>query len=229
MHTSNSRTLKLKFSEKVSSPVYTGVEIKGDGGSPLKVVLVDDATGETVDSGTNASLEVEIVVLKVDFGAGGNDSWTAEEFNDSIVRERETGNSLRRKASSLLTERVIVKLDKGVGDVHNVKFRHTSNHMKNTQYRLGAYVTNPSHGTRIQEAMTEPFLVKDQHILRKKFSFCLTFLHLSKILIFWFFPPISNIVTDLREQVEDSSSIILFIEKACQIASSKSKLHVQVI
>nr|GMC75890.1 calmodulin-binding protein 60 A-like [Ipomoea batatas] len=169
--TSNPRTLKLKFIEKaVVSPVYTGVEIKGEGFFPLRVALFDDITGNIVDSGPNASLEVEIVVLKVGFGAGGNDSWTAQEFADSIVRERETlRNSVRRRSSSLLTERVVVKLDKGVGDVHNVKFRHTASHMKNTRYRLGAHVTDDrSRGaTRIQEAITEPFLVKDKrHILR---------------------------------------------------------------
>nr|GLL22321.1 calmodulin-binding protein 60 B-like [Ipomoea trifida] len=171
MLTSNPRTLKLKFIEKaVVSPVYTGVEIKGEGGCPLRVALIDDITGNIVDSGPNASLEVEIVVLKFEFGAGGNDSWTAREFVDSIVRERETlRNSVRRRSSSLLTERVVVKLDKGVGDVHNVKFRHTASHMKNTRYRLGAHVTDDrSRGTtRIQEAITEPFLVKDKrHILR---------------------------------------------------------------
>nr|GMC74373.1 calmodulin-binding protein 60 A-like [Ipomoea batatas] len=169
--TSNPRALKLKFIEKaVVSPVYTGVEIKGEGGCPLRVALFDDITGNIVDSGPNASLEVEIVVLKFEFGAGGNDSWTAREFVDSIVRERETlRNSPRTRSSSLLTERVVVKLDKGVGDVHNVKFRHTASHMKNTRYRLGAHVTDDrSRGaTRIQEAITEPFLVKDKrHILR---------------------------------------------------------------
>ncbi|XP_031106655.1 calmodulin-binding protein 60 A-like isoform X2 [Ipomoea triloba] len=168
--TSNPRTLKLKFIEKaVVSPIYTGVEIKGEGGCPFRVALFDDITGNIVDSGPNASLEVEIVVLKFEFGAGGNDSWTAREFIDSIVRERETlRNSLRTRSSSLLTERVVVKLDKGVGDVHNVKFRHTASHMKNTRYRLGAHVTDDrSRGaTRIQEAITEPFVVKDKHILR---------------------------------------------------------------
>ncbi|XP_019197253.1 PREDICTED: calmodulin-binding protein 60 B-like [Ipomoea nil] len=165
---SNPRALKLKFIEKaVVSPVYTGVEIKGEGGCPLRVALFDDITGNIVVSGPNASLEVEIVVLKFDFGAGGNDSWTGQEFIDSIVRERETRRNSRRP-NSLLTERVLVKLDKGVGNVHNVKFRHTSSHMKNTQYRLGAHVTHEdlSRGTRIQEAITHPFLVKDKHILR---------------------------------------------------------------
>ncbi|KAH0762618.1 hypothetical protein KY290_018691 [Solanum tuberosum] len=83
------RILKLKFLTEVSDPVLTGQEIKGEGGNAIELVLVDDNTGEIVESGPEASAKVEIVVLRGEFGDDDGGNWTVEEFDSNVVRERE--------------------------------------------------------------------------------------------------------------------------------------------
>ncbi|KAM3380963.1 calmodulin-binding protein 60 A isoform X2 [Capsicum annuum] len=147
------RNLKLKFSTKVSVPVLTGVEIKGDGGNSIEVTLVDDNTGAIVDSGPEASAKVEIVVLKGEFGDDDGGNWTAEEFCRNIVREREG-------KMSLLAETVHVRLNKGIGSIDKIRFTHSSIYMRTGMFRLGARVVDTFNG-QVKEARTESFTVKD--------------------------------------------------------------------
>ncbi|KAH0755222.1 hypothetical protein KY290_025492 [Solanum tuberosum] len=83
------RSLKLMFLRKVFVPVFTGKEIKRVGGSAFDVALIDVNNGEIVESAPEASVTVEIVVLRGDFGG---DNWISEEFNSNIVRHREDVN-----------------------------------------------------------------------------------------------------------------------------------------
>lgn len=146
------RSLKLMFLRKVYVPVFTGKEIKRVGGSTFDVALVDVNSGEIVDSAPEASVTVEIVVLRGDFGG---DNWTSEEFDRSIVRDREDVNK------PLFSGTVHIRLNRGIGLIDKIKFSHYSNYMKTNVFCLGARVIESFDGTRLKEAKTEPFTVKD--------------------------------------------------------------------
>ncbi|KAL3342987.1 hypothetical protein AABB24_026838, partial [Solanum stoloniferum] len=148
------RILKLKFLMEVSDPVLTGQEIKGEGGNAIELVLVDDNTGEIVESGPEASAKVEIVVLRGEFGDDDGGNWTVEEFDSNIVREREG-------KKPLLAETVHVRLNKGIGSVDKIKFSHSKFYMKMGMFRLGARIVDTFNSIQVKEARTESFTVKD--------------------------------------------------------------------
>ncbi|KAK4362391.1 hypothetical protein RND71_017632 [Anisodus tanguticus] len=154
------RSLKLKFLTKVSVPVLTGVEIKGEGGNSIEVALVDDNTGAIVDSGPEASAKVEIVVLRGEFGDDDGGNWTAEEFCSNVVREREG-------KKSLLAETGHVRLNKGIGFIDKIRFTHSSIYMRRGMFRLGARIVDSFNSIQVKEARTESFTVKDGRQLYK--------------------------------------------------------------
>ncbi|KAK4716840.1 hypothetical protein R3W88_015178 [Solanum pinnatisectum] len=128
------RSLKLMFLRKVYVPVFTGKEI---------VALVDVNSGEIVDS------------LRGDFGGDGRDNWTSEEFDSSIVCDREDVNK------PLFSGTGHIRLNRGIGLIDKIKFSHYSNYMKTNVFCLGARVIESFDSTRLKEAKTEPFTVKD--------------------------------------------------------------------
>lgn len=148
------RILKLMFLSEVSVPVLTGKEIKGEGGNAIELVLVDDNTGEIVESGPEASAKVEIVVLRGEFGDDDGGNWTVEEFGSNVVREREG-------KKPLLAETVHVRLNKGIGSVDKIKFSHSAIYMKMGMFRLGARFVDTFNSIQVKEARTESFTVKD--------------------------------------------------------------------
>nr|GMC69820.1 calmodulin-binding protein 60 A-like [Ipomoea batatas] len=166
-HTSNPipRCLKLKFLQTVSDLVLTGKEIKGEGGSVLKVALLDDLSEEVIETGSEASAEIEIVALQGEFDDAVEDNWTSQVFNESIIR-------VNHANKSLLQGNVRLKLNKGVGILQNVKFRQCSDWTSNCKYMLGARVVGASSGTAVKEAKTKSFTVKDSRAqLYKKHEF----------------------------------------------------------
>ncbi|XP_047329882.1 calmodulin-binding protein 60 A-like [Impatiens glandulifera] len=145
-----SRSLHLEFSVKLHSPALTGRQLRGEGSTSLQVVLVNSHTGQIVRSGPESSAQVEIVLLSPDFSVS---NWTAEDFNDKIVR----GNGGKR----LLTGDVQINLKDGVGILSNVSFTHTKCWRSKCEFRLGARVLKPT-ANRVREAKTEPFGVEDR-------------------------------------------------------------------
>ncbi|XP_006345182.1 calmodulin-binding protein 60 B-like [Solanum tuberosum] len=131
--------LKLQFSNNVRGPIYTGLPIGDQEGSPLDLHLIDCSTQNIVNPGPEATTEVEIVVLEKDFTRYGGEK--------SLIR----GNP-----------RVIVK--NGSVSVSHISFKHTRDTMRNRELRLGALRV----GTRIVEAVTEPFFVKDRRNISKR-------------------------------------------------------------
>ncbi|KAF2282893.1 hypothetical protein GH714_043313 [Hevea brasiliensis] len=98
---SESRSLKLQFSNNLSLPVFTGARIEGEEYSAIKVALIDILTGKIVNSGPEASAKVEIVVLE------DNSSWTrsrrfrlgarvVDNFDGTNVRETKTESFIVR-------------------------------------------------------------------------------------------------------------------------------------
>ncbi|KAL7161582.1 hypothetical protein ACSBR2_042115 [Camellia fascicularis] len=155
MHSSEPRILQLRFQNKLSLTIWTGMPIKGEDCLPVKVALVDGLTGEVVNSGLDALAKVEIVVLRGDFDDDEGQDWTLEEFNRNIVGERE-GNK------PLLSGNACLNLREGIGFVGELSFTHTSIWMNNRKFRPGARIVDNFNGTRVREAKTEPFIIKDR-------------------------------------------------------------------
>ncbi|KAK4437169.1 Calmodulin-binding protein 60 D [Sesamum alatum] len=157
--TSARRNLRLEFRHRISQPILTGEEIKGHGNTFIEVALID-AKGNVVDTGPEASADVEIVVLN-----GKADSWRADdstvgEFKDKIVQEMEG-------KKPFLAGNVCLKLQRGVAVLDNVKFRNHTIKMKPPSFRLGARVVDKIFdGVHVKEAETESFTVEDY---RKKY------------------------------------------------------------
>ncbi|XP_044985794.1 calmodulin-binding protein 60 A-like isoform X2 [Hordeum vulgare subsp. vulgare] len=91
---STSKNLQLQFTTKLSLPIFTGSKVEGEG--TLSIALVDTLTREVVVMGTDSLLKVEIVVLEGDFEDGEGNDWTAQEFNNNIVKERQDNSSWTR-------------------------------------------------------------------------------------------------------------------------------------
>lgn len=151
---SESRSLKLQFSNVLSLPVFTGARIEGEESSTLKITLIDTLDGKLVNSGPESSAKVEIVVLEGDFDGDEGDNWMPEEFMNNIVREREG-------KKPLLTGDVFVNLNEGIGLVGEISFTDNSSWTRSRKFRLGARVVDSFDGTRVMEAKTESFIVRD--------------------------------------------------------------------
>ncbi|KAL3529602.1 hypothetical protein ACH5RR_008924 [Cinchona calisaya] len=149
------RCLKLRFNGSIFQPILTGEQIKAEGGNYMQLFLVDNCTGTVVDIGPEASAIVEIVALDGD----SNDWVTSEEFKSKIAGEREG-------KKSILAGNVHLKLNKGIVSLSDVKFRSSAHHNGGV-FKLGARAVDTFHGTRIIEAKTESFQVKDY---RRKYN-----------------------------------------------------------
>lgn len=147
------RSLKLKFLDLISPPVFTGTRIEGEESS-LKVALVDVLTGEVVCSGPESCAKVEIVVLEGDFDGDDGDNWTADEFKNNIVREREG-------KKPLLTGDAFLYLKEGIGWVSDISFTDNSSWTRSRKFRLGARIVDSFEGISVREAKTESFIVRD--------------------------------------------------------------------
>ncbi|XP_062025535.1 calmodulin-binding protein 60 A isoform X1 [Rosa rugosa] len=151
---SESRILKLQFLNSLSLPVFTGARIEGEESSSIQVALIDCFTGQIVKSGPESAAKVEIVVLEGDFDGEEGDNWTPEEFKNNIVREREG-------KKPLLTGEAVINLNDGVVSVSEISFTDNSSWTRSRRFRLGARVVDNFDGTRVREAKTESFIVRD--------------------------------------------------------------------
>lgn len=147
------RNLKLKFLDAVSPPIFTGTRIEGEESS-LKVVLVDALTEQVVSSGPESCAKVEIVVLEGDFDGEEGGNWTVEEFKNNIVRER--GGK-----KPLLSGDAFLNLKEGIGWVGDISFTDNSSWTRSRRFRLGARLVDSFKGSRVREAKTESFIVRD--------------------------------------------------------------------
>ncbi|KAL3835165.1 hypothetical protein ACJIZ3_009901 [Penstemon smallii] len=151
---STDRTLELKFLDEVSDNVLTGKEIKGKGGTSVRVVLVDKTTGDIVENGPVASAKVEVLILE----ASPNDNeqtWTLEDFNDRIIKESDEKKPHIRKSK-------YVYLKEGVAVLCDVRLGHDSIWTKSCECRLGARIVGNFSGVVVKEARTNSFMVSDK-------------------------------------------------------------------
>ncbi|XP_022727257.1 calmodulin-binding protein 60 A-like isoform X2 [Durio zibethinus] len=155
-----SRSLQLQFLNNLSLPVFTGARIESEEGSAIKVAIVDALTGQIVTSGPESSAKVEVVVLEGDFDGDEGDNWTLEEFKNNIVREREG-------KKPLLTGDAFLTLSEGIGLAGEISFTDNSSWTRSRRFRLGARVVDGPDGTRVREAKTESFIVRDHRVYKK--------------------------------------------------------------
>ncbi|KAL3750055.1 hypothetical protein ACJRO7_011092 [Eucalyptus globulus] len=154
--TSEISSLRLQFITKIPATVFTSSQIEAEDGTPLRIELVDGRTSERIRSGPLSSIKLRIVVLDGDFGLDEGEDWTEKEFNCNIVREREGKRPL-------IIGVLNVTLQGGIGSLLNLIITDNSSWMRSRKFRLGAQAAQKiSTETRIREARSEPFVVKDR-------------------------------------------------------------------
>ncbi|CAH2077943.1 unnamed protein product [Thlaspi arvense] len=150
------RNLQLHFKSRLSLPLFTGGRVEGEQGAAIHVVLIDANTRRPVTFGPEASLKLEVVVLGGDFNKEDDGDWTQEEFESHVVKEREGKRPL-------LAGDLCVVLKEGVGTLGELVFTDNSSWIRSRKFRLALRVASGccDGGTRVREAKTEAFVVKD--------------------------------------------------------------------
>ncbi|KAK8599570.1 hypothetical protein V6N13_077489 [Hibiscus sabdariffa] len=148
-------TLELIFPKALTLPIFTGSKIVDEESNQLRVMLVDTMGNQMAPMLFLSPIKVDIVVLDGDFPSVDGKSWSSEEFDRSIVRER----SGKRP---LLTGELAITVRDGVGLIGDIEFTDNSSWIRSRKFRIGAKVAEGSSNVvRIREAMTEAFVVKD--------------------------------------------------------------------
>ncbi|KAK6925280.1 Calmodulin binding protein, C-terminal domain [Dillenia turbinata] len=148
-------SLQLIFNKKIDQHVFTGTKLGEGDNNPFQVVLVDMRSGQMIPTSLPHPIKVEIVVLDGDFPPTNGDNWSSDDFDRNIVKER-TG---RRP---LVTGDLNITIRDGYALIEDLEFTDNSSWIRCRKFRLGARVARESsHGVRIREAMTNPFVVKD--------------------------------------------------------------------
>ncbi|KAF5463333.1 hypothetical protein F2P56_019254 [Juglans regia] len=164
--TSGVRSLHLHFVNCLPYTVYTNNIIKAEDGNPIRIELIDTRSGTRVKSGPFSSIKLDIGVLDGEFRFDDQEDWTEQDYNASILREREGKRPL-------VVGNLKVTLAEGVGDVGgDVHFTDNSSWVKSRKFILGAKVEkkHSSEGS-IREARSRPFMVKDHRgELNKKYK-----------------------------------------------------------
>ncbi|RLM65888.1 calmodulin-binding protein 60 D-like isoform X1 [Panicum miliaceum] len=149
------RNLQLQFRTRLSLPLFTGGKVEGEQGAAIHVVLLDANTGHAITAGPESSAKLDVLVLEGDFNKEEDASWTEEDFESHIVKEREGKRPL-------LTGDLQVTLKEGVGTIGELIFTDNSSWIRSRKFRLGLRVSSGfCEGIRIMEAKTEAFTVKD--------------------------------------------------------------------
>lgn len=129
--------------------------MEGERGAAIHIVLLDANTGRVVTSGPESSMKLDVVVLEGDFNTEDDEDWSQETFESHIVREREGKRPL-------LNGELHVGLKEGAGTLGELTFTDNSSWIRSRKFRLGLKVSSGSReGSRIREAKTDAFTVKD--------------------------------------------------------------------
>ncbi|KAG6645925.1 hypothetical protein I3843_08G152300 [Carya illinoinensis] len=153
--TSGVRSLHLRFVNCLPSTIYTNNVIKSEDGNPIRIELIDTRSRTRVKSGPLSSIKLDIGVLDGGFQFDDQEDWTEQEYNASILREREGKRPL-------VVGNLKVTLAEGVGDVGEIHFTDNSSWVKSRKFILGAKVEKKHSGEgNIREARSQSFMVKD--------------------------------------------------------------------
>jgi hypothetical protein len=130
--------------------------VEGEQGTAIHIVLIDANTGHVVTSGPASCVKLDVIVLEGDFNNEDDDTWSQEEFESHVVKEREGKRPLLTGGDLQVT------LKEGVGTLADLSFTDNSSWIRSRKFRLGLKVSSGfCEGMRIREAKTEAFTVKD--------------------------------------------------------------------
>ncbi|TKY61554.1 Calmodulin-binding protein 60 G [Spatholobus suberectus] len=154
--TSGGRTLQLCFVNRLPSEIFTLANLTAKGGGPLQIELRYAESQQRVVTEVGSTMKAQICVLDGDFGFGGNEDWTAEEF-DAQTKEPREGRG------QLLKGDKIIELKNGVASINqNIVFTDNSCWTRSKTFRLGVkIVQSNSARADIREGRSESFKVKD--------------------------------------------------------------------
>uniref|UniRef100_A0A0D9Y083 Uncharacterized protein n=1 Tax=Leersia perrieri TaxID=77586 RepID=A0A0D9Y083_9ORYZ len=144
---------KLRFTSGLTNEVFTKNGICDINGEPLKI-SVDVKNPQEAGLHHLISAKIRVVVLDGDFNKNDQGCWTSEEFIKHIVQPRD-------KVGAVLTGELELRLKNGEAYIHDATFVDNSKFMRSGKFRLGAMVIDDL-GERVQEGITEPFVVKDR-------------------------------------------------------------------
>lgn len=145
--------MKLQCKTKLAQRTYTESKLVGDQGTGIHIVLIDADTNQIITTGIESFIKVYVVVLEGDFNREDHENWSREEFDNYIVKERQ-------QKRPLLIGDLQVTLKEGVGSLNNLTFTDNSSWVRSKMFRIGVQVASGYYeGTRIREALTEPFSV----------------------------------------------------------------------
>ncbi|XP_058734730.1 protein SAR DEFICIENT 1-like isoform X2 [Vicia villosa] len=144
------------FKKKLPLSIFTGSRLLDMDENSINVILVDKSNGQNVATSLPHPIKIEIVVLDGDFPSSEKESsWTSEEFNSNIVKER-TGKR------PLLTGELNLTMRDGIAPIGDIEFTDNSSWIRSRKFRIGVRITQGTNqNVRIREGMTEPFVVKD--------------------------------------------------------------------
>ncbi|XP_042986553.1 calmodulin-binding protein 60 D-like [Carya illinoinensis] len=149
------RSLHLRFVNALPSPIFTKNRLKAEDGSPIRIELFDTRSGTIVKAGPLSTIKLDIVVLHGDFCSDDHEDWTEQDFNASVVREREGKRPL-------LVGVLKVTLIEGAGCIGDIQFTDNSRWTRSGQFRLAAKVEQKVSGeVKIREATSRKIVVKD--------------------------------------------------------------------
>ncbi|KAE8653349.1 calmodulin-binding protein 60 B isoform X2 [Cucumis sativus] len=156
LRTENQQQLKLRFTNKVSSTVFTVNDIEAENGEELRVELFDAVNDRIIDATHPlSSASIEVVVLDGEFNDG--EAITQSDFNRSVVPERLGERPL------LVGRDKRFRLEKGVYSITDLSFTRNSSRSRTKKICLGLRVTQDSNNNypTIGHTVSNPFRVKD--------------------------------------------------------------------
>ncbi|XP_064957059.1 protein SAR DEFICIENT 1-like isoform X3 [Musa acuminata AAA Group] len=111
--------------------------------------------GQSCVFSLHSPIKVEIVVLDRGFPRENSQDWNTDEFNSSILEERENKRPLLLGESK-------AQLNKGIAFFGTLQVTDNSSWVRTKKFRLGVRVSLGSYkGRRIKEVITESFQVLD--------------------------------------------------------------------
>ncbi|CAN6338564.1 unnamed protein product [Urochloa humidicola] len=143
---------KLTFTNGLGTEVFTKKTICDTNGQPLKISII--ANNQEALDPRFLSAKIRVVVLDGDFNRHNQECWTLEEFSNSIVRPRD-------RVGAVLTGDLELSLTNGEAYLHGATFIDNSKFVRSGKFRLGVMVID-NLGERVQEGITEPFIVKER-------------------------------------------------------------------
>lgn len=136
----------------LAAEVFTKKVICDTNGEPLRICVV--AQDQEPTDPNILSAKIRVVVLDGDFDKHNKNSWTLEEFNNSIVRPRD-------KVGAVLTGDLELSLKNGEAYLRDATFIDNSKFVRSGKFRLGVTVID-NLGERVRQGITEPFIVKER-------------------------------------------------------------------